>query len=72
MVAGTTLIPAPEKNSEFVAPGYMQAMHGACEKCHKEEDEKNGETRPKLALCGTCHAKPIDLRPLPTRGKEEE
>jgi len=70
MVAGTDLVPAPTKDSTFRAPGYMQAMHGACLKCHTEEDVKNREPRPKLGLCGTCHAQPVDLTPVPAADGE--
>jgi len=71
MVAGTELVPTPAKDSAFRAPGYMQAMHGVCRKCHDEEDVKNQEPRPKLGLCGTCHAQPVDLTPVPVHGEEE-
>jgi Ni/Fe-hydrogenase subunit HybB-like protein len=72
MVAGTTLVPAPTADSAFLAPGYMQAMHGACKTCHEREDEKNDEVRPKLALCGTCHAEPVDLTPIPGNREKQD
>ncbi|MEN8149931.1 MAG: NrfD/PsrC family molybdoenzyme membrane anchor subunit [Planctomycetota bacterium] len=70
MIAGTDLVAAPAADSAFEAPGYMRAMHGACVTCHEREDAKNGEANPRLALCGTCHAQPVDLTPVPASGKE--
>ncbi len=35
------------------APGYFEAMHGTCLKCHEDEAEK--QDRPELRECSTCH-----------------
>ena len=37
----------------YMAPGYVDAMHGLCIGCHKTEDAKSDTV--KLALCRTCH-----------------
>jgi Ni/Fe-hydrogenase subunit HybB-like protein len=39
-----------------LAPSYLDAMHGSCLECHKQEAQKLD--RPELALCSTCH--PVD------------
>ena len=65
MVAGGDLVAPPTESSQFIAPGYEEAMHGTCRKCHEEEDAKEGRTVPTLALCSTCHPAPVDLRPKP-------
>lgn len=62
-VGKEALIDEPKADSRFVAPSYMDAMHGLCKKCHDAEDEKAGATVPTLGLCGTCHTTPVDLRP---------
>ena len=64
------LIPAPDRNSSYLAPGYEDAMHGVCLKCHEAEDQKNAAVRPHLALCATCHAEPVDLTPTPVNRKD--
>lgn len=35
------------------APAYLEAMHGRCLECHKQEAAKQG--RPELRDCSTCH-----------------
>jgi Ni/Fe-hydrogenase subunit HybB-like protein len=65
MVAGSDRIPAPGTDSRFFAPGYEEAMHGVCRKCHEEEDRKNAAKVPTLSLCSTCHPERTDLRPRP-------
>jgi Ni/Fe-hydrogenase subunit HybB-like protein len=36
-----------------LAPSYVDAMHGRCLECHKQEAQK--QEKPELALCSTCH-----------------
>lgn len=62
-----------------LAPGYMDAMHGLCERCHQEQDGSILDT-PVLASCATCHTgdvAPFDpLRPdrrlTPPKTDEED
>jgi Ni/Fe-hydrogenase subunit HybB-like protein len=37
----------------FLAPSYVDAMHGKCETCHQEEAVK--QNKPELGLCSECH-----------------
>jgi Ni/Fe-hydrogenase subunit HybB-like protein len=37
----------------YIAPSYVEAMHGVCQDCHQQEAQAQG--RPELALCSTCH-----------------
>lgn len=39
--------------SSYMAPGYVDAMHGLCIGCHRAEDAKSDTV--KLGLCKTCH-----------------
>jgi hypothetical protein len=36
------------------APSYMDAMHGRCLECHRQEAAE--QAKPELELCSTCHA----------------
>jgi Ni/Fe-hydrogenase subunit HybB-like protein len=38
---------------KFVAPAYLDAMHGSCIKCHMTEWKKRGKPTPDY--CNTCH-----------------
>lgn len=38
----------------FMADAYMDAMHGRCIECHKQEGPKRGH--PEMADCAWCHA----------------
>jgi hypothetical protein len=64
----------PAELTGFEADGYVDAMHGTCLECHREEDAKAGAEVPKLGLCGTCHVEAVDLTPAPkkTETKEDE
>ena len=42
-----------EKGFNLVAPGYKDALHGACVACHEQEAE--AQARPELARCPACH-----------------
>jgi len=38
------------------APGYMDAMHGLCIRCHEEQGKGDGAgAKPPLARCEACH-----------------
>ena len=37
-----------------VAPAYLDAMHGLCQGCHKQQ--ASVQNKPELALCKTCHS----------------
>jgi Ni/Fe-hydrogenase subunit HybB-like protein len=49
--------------SELMAPGYMDAMHTLCVKCHEETAAENTDLGPDFGRCGTCHAE-SDITPL--------
>jgi hypothetical protein len=42
-----------ETTFNTMAPGYTDAMHGACTPCHEQEAE--AQARPELARCPACH-----------------
>jgi hypothetical protein len=47
------------------APGYMDAMHGLCINCHKEEAQK--QNKPHYDRCDICHRpefEPVDTAQL--------
>jgi hypothetical protein len=49
-----TMLPqVGETAFNYVAPGYTDAMHGACIPCHEQESE--AQARPELARCPACH-----------------
>jgi Ni/Fe-hydrogenase subunit HybB-like protein len=54
-----TRVDIVEAQQTTMAPGYMDAMHGACISCHEQEMEARGETNGDLAadltLCTNCH-----------------
>jgi len=41
------------KVENYLAVGYVDAMHSLCANCHREKDVEKGEE--KLSLCTTCH-----------------
>jgi hypothetical protein len=51
-----SIIPTVEGQLKGFAPGYMDAMHGLCVRCHaalaKEQPEKYGT---EFARCDVCH-----------------
>jgi nitrate/TMAO reductase-like tetraheme cytochrome c subunit len=54
-----TRVDIVEAQQTTMAPGYMDAMHGACISCHEEEmearEETNGDQVADLTLCANCH-----------------
>jgi len=64
-----TRIDIAEAQQTTMAPGYMDAMHGACISCHQEEMENRektgGDLTTDLTLCTNCH------RDLPRLEDEE-
>jgi Ni/Fe-hydrogenase subunit HybB-like protein len=42
-----------------LAPGYMDAMHGLCLRCHTEQDGGHSTDAPTLARCSTCHSEAV-------------
>lgn len=51
-----TMSPAAGETAfKDLAPGYQEAMHGACQSCHEEQAAATGN--PGLAACATCHFK---------------
>jgi hypothetical protein len=45
-----------EINWNGIAPGYRQAMHGLCLKCHEEKEKAAGKNlRTGISGCITCH-----------------
>ncbi len=60
--AGAAFKPRESPNIGL-APGYMDAMHGLCLRCHTEQDGNSSTDAPTLARCSTCHSgvvKPFD------------
>jgi Ni/Fe-hydrogenase subunit HybB-like protein len=56
MVATASRIQLPEEGMTGFAPGYMDAMHGLCIKCHEEKVEKEPAVfDPEFARCTSCH-----------------
>ena len=54
-----TRVDIAEAQQTTIAPGYMDAMHGACISCHEEEmatrEEAELNTATDLTLCTNCH-----------------
>lgn len=45
-----------------LAPAYLDAMHGLCQDCHKQQ--ASARNQPELALCKTCHSLQENLSEL--------
>ena len=54
-----TMIPAEQAAAfNYLAPSYLDALHGLCRDCHQQEAQ--AQARPELALCSTCHTQQQD------------
>jgi hypothetical protein len=45
--------PSSGQRFDYMAPGYVAAMHGLCLNCHRTEAAR--QKRPELAACDACH-----------------
>ncbi len=56
MVVAGSLVPTPVERLVGIAPGYVEAMHGLCLRCHEElaESEPDRFTS-EFARCDVCH-----------------
>jgi len=56
MVVKGSIIPAPDHGLVGFAPGYMDAMHGLCIRCHEELAQLDpGKYGEHFARCDVCH-----------------
>ncbi len=56
MVVEGSLIVTPAERLVGLAPGYVEAMHGLCVRCHQDLAEAQpGRYSPEFARCDVCH-----------------
>jgi len=56
MVVQGSIVPAAEGDLVGFAPGYMDAMHGLCIRCHEQRAESQPEVYGEhFARCDACH-----------------
>lgn len=56
MVVAGSIIPTTEAGLVGFAPGYMDAMHGLCIRCHEQLSEEQPETYgTEFGRCDVCH-----------------
>ena len=56
MVVGGSIIPTTEAGLTGFAPGYMDAMHGLCIRCHEQlSREQSEEYGTEFGRCDVCH-----------------
>lgn len=61
MVVEGSIIPTVEAKLKGFAPGYMEAMHGLCIRCHQQLAETQVEKYgPDFARCDVCHREFLD------------
>jgi len=56
MIRSQDLIPIHSKGALKSAPGYVDAMHGLCVKCHEKAASKDIALGEDFSRCPTCHA----------------
>jgi Ni/Fe-hydrogenase subunit HybB-like protein len=56
MIRSQDLIPIHSKDALKSAPGYVDAMHGLCVKCHEKAASKDIALGEDFSRCPTCHA----------------
>jgi Ni/Fe-hydrogenase subunit HybB-like protein len=56
MVVKGSIIPQPDHGLVGYAPGYKEAMHGLCQRCHADLAKAQPETYgPHFGRCDVCH-----------------
>ena len=55
MVVEGSIVPPPQNGLVGYAPGYMEAMHGLCVRCHKKIAEEQPDTHADFDRCDVCH-----------------
>jgi hypothetical protein len=55
MVVPGAIVPATAAGLKGKAPGYMDAMHGLCIRCHTEIRQKQPERYADFDRCDVCH-----------------
>ena len=55
MVVAGSIVPTVERRLVGIAPGYVDAMHGLCVRCHKNLAEAQPEKYAHFDRCDVCH-----------------
>jgi len=57
MLVKGSLVRAPKNSADYVAVGYMSAMHELCIDCHKKKQSEQPKRLPvEITRCAWCHA----------------
>ena len=56
MIVQGSIVPTTEAGLVGIAPGYVEAMHGLCKRCHDQLAQSDPETySPHFGRCDVCH-----------------
>jgi hypothetical protein len=55
MVVSGAFVKAPGNERFMKAPGYVDAVHGLCEDCHRRSAAERVDLGEDFGRCGTCH-----------------
>jgi Ni/Fe-hydrogenase subunit HybB-like protein len=55
MVVPGSIVPTVERKLVGIAPGYLDAMHGLCIRCHRQLAEQQPDKYAHLDRCDVCH-----------------
>ena len=55
MVVQGSIVPTVERKLVGIAPGYVDAMHGLCVRCHRQLAEQQPEKYADFDRCDVCH-----------------
>ncbi|HVP11013.1 MAG TPA: Ni/Fe-hydrogenase cytochrome b subunit [Phycisphaerae bacterium] len=55
MVVAGSIVPTVERKLVGIAPGYVDAMHGLCVRCHRDLAERQPEKYAHFDRCDVCH-----------------
>jgi Ni/Fe-hydrogenase subunit HybB-like protein len=55
MVVQGSMVPTVERKLVGIAPGYVDAMHGLCVRCHHQLAEQQPEKYANFDRCDVCH-----------------
>jgi hypothetical protein len=55
MVVQGSIVPTVERTLVGLAPGYVDALHGLCIRCHEQLAQRQPETYANFDRCDVCH-----------------
>jgi Ni/Fe-hydrogenase subunit HybB-like protein len=60
MVVAGSIVPTVERRLVGIAPGYVEAMHGLCIRCHRDLAQRQPEKYAHFDRCDVCHREFLD------------